>query len=116
MSTSLPLAFHPLTPARWRDFEALFGKSGAYGGCWCVWFRLTRAQFSKGQGAGNKRAMKKIVSAGKPPGLLAYADGRPVGWVAVAPREAYPVLDRSRVAKIRDAANDAVLCCEEVAV
>jgi len=26
------LEFHPLTPERWRDFEALFGERGACGG------------------------------------------------------------------------------------
>lgn len=31
------------------------------------------------------------------PGLLAYADGRPVGWVSVAPREDYDRLTSSRV-------------------
>ena len=27
--------FHPLTKARWQDFETLFGPNGAVGGCWC---------------------------------------------------------------------------------
>lgn len=40
--------------------------------------------------------MKKLVEAGEVPGLLAYADDQPVGWCAVAPREAYPVLENSR--------------------
>lgn len=40
--------------------------------------------------------MKNIVEAGEIPGLLAYVDDQPVGWCAVAPREAYPVLENSR--------------------
>jgi GNAT superfamily N-acetyltransferase len=36
------------------------------------------------------------VKAGKEPGLLAYEDGVPVGWVSVAPREDYGHLSRSR--------------------
>ncbi len=43
--------------------------------------------------------MKKIVAAGKVPGLLAYAGREPVGWCSVAPREAFPVLENSRVLK-----------------
>jgi GNAT superfamily N-acetyltransferase len=36
------------------------------------------------------------VKAGKEPGLLAYEDGVPIGWVSVAPREDYGHLSRSR--------------------
>jgi GNAT superfamily N-acetyltransferase len=62
-----------------------------------MWWRLPRAQFEKQKGAGNRRALKRLVSAGKAPGLLAYAGSEPVGWVALAPRADYPALDRSRV-------------------
>lgn len=34
--------------------------------------------------------------AGPPPGLLAYVQGQPVGWVALAPRTAYTRLVASR--------------------
>jgi len=93
------LEVHPLTPDRWADFEKLFGQRGACGGCWCMWWRLRRSQFEKQKGAPNKRAMKRIVNAGEIPGLLAYVRGEPVGWCSVAPREAYPVLSRSRILK-----------------
>jgi GNAT superfamily N-acetyltransferase len=98
--TSRPkLEVHPLTPDRWADFEALFGRRGACGGCWCMWWRLRRSQFEKQKGAGNKRAMKRIVNDGEIPGLLAYVRGEPVAWCSVAPRETYPVLSRSRILK-----------------
>jgi hypothetical protein len=35
--------------------------------------------------------------------VLAYAEGQPVGWCAIAPRERYPVLERSRILKRVDA-------------
>jgi GNAT superfamily N-acetyltransferase len=100
MATQLPrLQFHPVTPDRWKDFEQLFGDNGACAGCWSrsVWWRLSRAEFAQKQYAGNKRAIKKIIAAGQEPGILAYADGESIGWCAIAPREAYPSLDRSRV-------------------
>ena len=50
-----------------------------------------------GKGAGNRRALRKLVAAGAVPGILAYHRGRPVGWCAVGPRDAFPRLDRSRV-------------------
>ena len=91
------LEIHPLTSGRWGDLVALFGERGACGGCWCMWWRLARSAFEKGKGAGNRRALRKIVAAGDVPGLIAYRGGTPAGWCSVAPREAYPVLFRSRV-------------------
>ena len=64
-----------------------------------MWWRLKRFEFAKRTGRKNKIAMKRIVESGEVPGLLAYADGNPVGWCSVAPRERFPVLDRSRTLK-----------------
>lgn len=92
-------AFQPVTPELWDDFEMLFGERGAVGGCWCMWFRLKRSEFEARKGEENKRSMHQIVDRGEVPGILAYAEGQPVGWCSVAPREAFPVLDRSWVLK-----------------
>lgn len=89
--------FYPLTPARWDDFELLFGERGACGGCWCMTWRLKKSEFDKQKGAGNKKAMKKMVSGGKEPGIIAYYQGTPVGWCAVAPRTEFIRLEGSRV-------------------
>lgn len=97
------LAFHPLTPDRWKDVESLFGPKGACAGCWCMWWRLGAAQFRELRGAGNRRAFRKVVQGDDPPGVLAYAGGEPVGWCAIAPRSAYPRLDRSRIFQPIDA-------------
>ncbi len=35
--SSADLEFQPVTAERWQDLEALFGESGAYGGCWCMY-------------------------------------------------------------------------------
>ena len=67
-----------------------------------MFFRLPRSQFNLQKGEKNRAAMKKIVNSGEVPGLLAYAGGEPVGWCSVAPRETYPLLDRSRVMKRLD--------------
>jgi GNAT superfamily N-acetyltransferase len=98
-SPAVPLTFHPLMPERWPDLARLFGRRGACGGCWCMWWRLPRSEFARGKGEGNRRALRRIVRAGRAPGILAYADGEPVGWCSVAPREEYPVLERSRTLK-----------------
>src|SRR5882672_8554968 len=94
-----PVTFRPLTPSRWKDFEALFGPRGACAGCWCMYWKLTRPQWTKGQGAGNRRAMKRVVGAGDSPGMLAYVGGRPAAWCALGLRESYSTLERSRILK-----------------
>jgi GNAT superfamily N-acetyltransferase len=100
MSTQeLELVFHPVTPDRWDDLEQLFGPRGAIGGCWCMWWRIKRKDFEQQQGEGNHDAMCSIVESGKVPGILAYSDGAPVAWCSVAPREDFPVLDRSPILK-----------------
>lgn len=95
----LTLAFHPVTPDRWEDFAKLFGPRGACSGCWCMHFKLSAKEFQAGKGESNKQAMKSIIDRGAVPGLLAYVDGEPAGWCALAPREAYPRLLNSRTMK-----------------
>ena len=89
----------PLTLSIWTDFEKLFGPRGAYGGCWCMWWRLPRKEFEENQGEQNRKAMKSIVESGGIPGILAYIDEEPCGWCSVAPRESFESLQRSRVLK-----------------
>jgi len=90
------LRFAPLVPDRLPDLERLFGPRGACAGCWCMWWKTTRAGFDAGRGEGNRDAMRRQVRAGVVPGILAYARSEAVGWCAVEPRSAYPRLARSR--------------------
>ena len=91
--------FKPLTPARWSDLETLFGSRGACGGCWCMTPRLTRSEYERQKGEGNRQALRAIVAGGTVPGILAYHDDAPVGWCAIEPRAAYGSLARSRILK-----------------
>ena len=99
---ALTLAFHPLTPDRWTDLERLFGPRGAYAGCWCMWWRCSRREFSANGNEGNRRQFRAIVQSGAVPGLLAYDADEPVGWCSVAPRDSYPSLLRSRTLRSDD--------------
>ncbi|TAJ98230.1 MAG: N-acetyltransferase [Candidatus Manganitrophaceae bacterium] len=96
---SPPLTFQPLTPRNWEDLEALFGPRGACGGCWCMFWRLTRSQFERQKGDRNKASLQKLVHSKVPLGILAYAAEQPVAWCAIAPRAVYPALARSRILK-----------------
>src|SRR5512139_1051215 len=100
MASTLGLRTAPLTRDRWQDLVDLFGPSGAYSGCWCMFLRGTSAEFAancRNGGAGNRRRLQRIVQRGAEPGLLAYRGDRAVGWVSVGPREHYPRVLRSPV-------------------
>ena len=88
----------PLDPEHWDDLVTLFGPSGAYSGCWCMWWRVPGREFSANGNAGNKAALAQAVKAG-PVGLLAFAGDTPVGWAAIAPRPDYPRVLRSPALK-----------------
>jgi GNAT superfamily N-acetyltransferase len=104
-ATARQYTWRPLTPDRWDDLEALYGSNGADGGCWCMWFRLTRSQFAtqcQDGGPANREALREITMRGDVPGILAYEGGVPIGWCSVAPRDQFPALDRSPLFKRRD--------------
>ncbi len=96
------IKFHPATVSRWGDLEELFGERGACGGCWCMFWRLPRKTFDSGKGSANRLALKKIISAGREPGILAYLGNEPIAWCAIAPRAEYLALERSRILKPLD--------------
>src|SRR5258707_7206175 len=49
------LAFYPVTAESWQDLQTLFGEHGAYGNCWCMWWRLSRSDFGKQTGQEKKQ-------------------------------------------------------------
>jgi GNAT superfamily N-acetyltransferase len=77
-----------IKPADWQVIEQLFGPNGACGGCWCMTWRVPRGGklWEEVKGEKNKQAFKKLVQGGKVFGVLAFADGQPVGWCSVGPR------------------------------
>ncbi len=94
---SEPVSFKALTTQTWRDFEILFGPKGACGGCWCMNWRFFSSDFEKRKGDENKLAMHDLVEKNEVIGLMAYMGNSPAGWCAVAPREKYVRLQKSRV-------------------
>lgn len=64
-----------------------------------MFWRLSNKDFEAMKGDTNRKVMKSIVDSGDVPGILAYINNQPAGWCAVAPREAFPRLENSRVAK-----------------
>lgn len=104
MPDELNVAVRPLTPLRWPDLESVFEARGCSmaRGCWCMFYResgrqplpdgVQLAEARKGQ-------LKALCDAGPPPGLLAYAGRKAVGWVTLGPRTHFLKLQRSPVMK-----------------
>ena len=98
------MTIRPLTLERWRDLEAVFNARGCSvaRGCWCMFYRRSGAQThssNKTRGQANRAQLKRLVAAGVVPGLIAYRDGVPAGWVSMGPREDYKKLARSPVTR-----------------
>jgi len=97
----MTLEIQPLTAERLPDLATLFNQGGDPKWCWCAFFRVRSVDFSTATPAGNRRVLEGAVEAtaaeGREPGLVAYQDGRAVGWVSVGPRDDYERLQHSKV-------------------
>jgi GNAT superfamily N-acetyltransferase len=103
----------PLTPDRWDDVAALFGEGGDPKSCWCMFWRIRSKDWSFANTRETREGFHRLVDEARDPapGLLAYRDGRAVGWVSVAPRDDYERLTNSRVRpKIDDLPVWSVVC------
>ena len=101
-AASSDLEIIPVTKERWNELETLFGPSGAYSGCWCMWWRIKSKDFEKNGNHGNKAALQDIVARDEVPGLIAVKSGQPVGWLSLGPREAFGRLNRPPLFKAVD--------------
>lgn len=99
----MSLRVQSVGPAQWDDVVALFGPNGASSGCWCMWWRKPNSEWRGGAAQRNREEFTDLVTTAQPVGLLAYTDaGTPVGWVAAAPRPAYPRLLRSNTLRLTE--------------
>lgn len=88
-----------IKPADWTSFETVMGENGGCGGCWCMLWRSTKKQMDGRMGDSNRRAMKGIFDTGHVPGLIAWQENIPVGWIQVDRRGAFTRLETSRILK-----------------
>ncbi len=93
--TETAFTFHPATPERWDDVEALFRDSSYPQRCWCAYWYLPNKDFKAGWGEGNRETLRSKVASGRPPAPLAYEGDLPVGWCAMAPRLEHDRLNHS---------------------
>ena len=77
----------------WPALDELLDHGGPAARCWCMAWRLGPEYRRRGADE-NRADLQRIVSAGPPPGLLAFHDDLAVGWCQVTPRDAVPAIER----------------------
>lgn len=93
----------PVSQTPWGDVVQVFGTRGDPAGCWCQYFKITNAEFTSAQRPGGDRARlasklrEQAYVDGPGPGLIAYSDGEPAGWIAVEPRACTPRIFNSKI-------------------
>ncbi|OCG73183.1 GNAT family N-acetyltransferase [Microbacterium sediminis] len=89
----------PATLREWDDVQAALTGGGDGASCQCAWPLLPNAEW-RSTGVDERREMLRgELRDGPPPGLVAYVDGAPAGWVRIGPRPAQRRLARSRVVR-----------------
>lgn len=74
----------PATADRWEDIQTVFGTRGDPSWCQCRYF----LDPDKSHGEERNRVdFHALVHAGPVPGLVAYRDGDPAGWVQLGPTD-----------------------------
>ena len=92
----------PANEASWEDLCAVFGERGVPADCQCQWFKMSSSEWKASKRARRESMLQDQTNCGDPDavatsGLVAYADGEPVGWCAIEPRVEYPRLRYARI-------------------
>jgi len=101
----------PLSRERFADLAALFAEGGDAKWCWCTYFRHRGRDWSNSAASDNRASLEGLAERDPAPGLVAYRDGRAVGWVSLGPREDYERLRYSKIlAPLDDAPVWSIVC------
>ncbi len=84
----------PATPGRFDDVVAVLG--GGPHSCLCQYWRMSSGEYSRSSQETRLAALRTQLAESPAPGMLAYVDGEPAGWVGFGPRERIGRLVRSR--------------------
>lgn len=101
---SAGIVVRPITAARFADVERLFKTDSIMRSCWDIWPRYAAADraeldarhTARTQSERNRLELRRLAARRRAPGLLAYADGEPVGFISLGPRTEMRRVDASR--------------------
>jgi GNAT superfamily N-acetyltransferase len=88
------ILFHPVTQETLTDLERFSEAHGKFRYCSCMRWRMTSTEYQKSTNEERVGALENLVHQKAPVGIFAYADGEPIGWCSIAPRETYAALER----------------------
>jgi GNAT superfamily N-acetyltransferase len=85
----------PATEDRWADVTTILGGDGDRS-CWCLYWRQSAGDYSRAPLKSRPEILRALTRKEPAPGMLAYFDGEPAGWLGLAPRPRLERLVRSR--------------------
>ena len=97
MSTEPTWETHPVTPDRFEDFADIVNPTRRAVSCWCLSHRLRARDLQELGGGDRETAMRALCARERPPGVVTYRDGVPVGWCSIGPRSEIPRLVSSEL-------------------
>jgi GNAT superfamily N-acetyltransferase len=103
----MSLVVVPAGPDHFDDVVAVLNPA-----CMCQYWRMTSGEYSRAKPLEARAAALRAQLAERPaPGLVAYLDGEPTGWVGFGPRDRIGRLVRSRtIPKVDDLPVWAIYC------
>ena len=111
MADAIAIDVQPLTEATWPALAGLFAEGGDPRWCWCQYFRVRGLDWSNSSADDNRDRLHALAAAGPPPGLVAFRDGRAVGWVSLGPRTGFDRLNHAKLlAPVDDRPTWSIVC------
>ena len=102
MGQTLEIEVRELRPELLQDylefFDQAFSDFPHWADCYCGFYDTPGDYWDATSNAEHRAARLALISAGKAQGLLAYIDGRPVGWCNAQPRANFVNMRSYRVA------------------
>lgn len=99
METMSDFVFYPVTTESFSDLADFFEQYGNPNYCWCMRWRLKSVEFREINSKERQSKLESLIQSNVPVGVAGYHQGKVVGWCSIAPRETYPLLERSTILK-----------------
>ena len=102
MSRAAEIMIRELGPNLLADYLAFFDNAFSdypdWADCYCGFYDTSAAEWDTTSKAEHRTARSERIRSGKATGLLAYIDGKPVGWCNAQPRSSFPNMRAYKVA------------------
>jgi GNAT superfamily N-acetyltransferase len=102
MGQTVEIEVRELRPELLQDYLRLFDEAFSdfpqWADCYCGFYDTPGSDWDATTGPQHRASRSALISAGKAQGLLAYIDGRPVGWCNAQPRANFVNMRSYRVA------------------